>query len=172
VDNQDTFDALFNLYQKGSMGLETILEILGIEFEEARELLGRVLGARLKIDPERVHLIREPFWSWRENRSASRFWVEIQGMTKSEYPVMRDLLYSAVRCYLMPPDRGWLREPSPPNHLRRWKLDDPVYELWERRVWRIVELTKTPEGRRKLAAHMASPGRCGGWDRESTSDVS
>ena len=30
-DNQDTFDALFNLYQKGSLDIDVILELLNVD---------------------------------------------------------------------------------------------------------------------------------------------
>lgn len=38
-DNQDTFDALFNLYQKGSLPISLILELLNIDPHEAAEAL-------------------------------------------------------------------------------------------------------------------------------------
>jgi len=38
-DNQDTFDALFQLYQKGSLDIETILELLNIDPVTVRERL-------------------------------------------------------------------------------------------------------------------------------------
>lgn len=38
-DNQDTFDALFNLYQKGSLDVDAILEILNIDPVATREKL-------------------------------------------------------------------------------------------------------------------------------------
>jgi hypothetical protein len=38
-DNQDTFDALFQLYQKGSLDIETILDLLNIDSEMVSERL-------------------------------------------------------------------------------------------------------------------------------------
>jgi len=38
----DTFDAVFALYQKGSLDLQTICELLDIDLAEATEALGRV----------------------------------------------------------------------------------------------------------------------------------
>lgn len=44
-DNQETFDALFNLYQKGSLDIDTILDLLNIDPETVKEKLERdVLG--------------------------------------------------------------------------------------------------------------------------------
>ena len=40
-DNQDTFDALFNLYQKGSLDIDVILELLNIDPVATREKLER-----------------------------------------------------------------------------------------------------------------------------------
>jgi hypothetical protein len=40
-DNQDTFDALFQLYQKGSLDVETILDLLNIDPVTVRERLER-----------------------------------------------------------------------------------------------------------------------------------
>ena len=40
-DNQDTFDALFQLYQKGSLDIETILDLLNIDPVMVRERLER-----------------------------------------------------------------------------------------------------------------------------------
>lgn len=40
-DNQDTFDALFQLYQKGSLDIETILDLLNIDPVMVRERLKR-----------------------------------------------------------------------------------------------------------------------------------
>jgi len=40
-DNQDTFDALFNLYQKGSLDVEVILELLNIDPIATKEKLER-----------------------------------------------------------------------------------------------------------------------------------
>jgi len=40
-DNQDTFDALFNLYQKGSLDVDAILEILNIDPVATKEKLER-----------------------------------------------------------------------------------------------------------------------------------
>lgn len=40
-DNQETFDALFNLYQKGSLDIDTILDLLNIDPETVREKLER-----------------------------------------------------------------------------------------------------------------------------------
>jgi hypothetical protein len=40
-DNQDTFDALFNLYQKGSLDVDVILELLNIDPVSTREKLER-----------------------------------------------------------------------------------------------------------------------------------
>lgn len=42
-DNADTFDALFNLYQKGSLDIETILELLNIDPNSTKEKLVRDL---------------------------------------------------------------------------------------------------------------------------------
>lgn len=42
-DNQETFDALFNLYQKGSLDLDTILDLLNIDPDTVREKLERDL---------------------------------------------------------------------------------------------------------------------------------
>ena len=42
-DNQDTFDALFNLYQKGSLDVDIILELLNIDPETTRNKLQRDL---------------------------------------------------------------------------------------------------------------------------------
>ena len=42
-DNQDTFDALFNLYQKGSLDIDVILELLNIDPETTRNKLQRDL---------------------------------------------------------------------------------------------------------------------------------
>ncbi len=42
-DNQDTFDALFNLYQKGSLDIDIILELLNIDPELTKEKLQRDL---------------------------------------------------------------------------------------------------------------------------------
>jgi hypothetical protein len=38
-DNQDTFDALFQLYQKGSLDIETILDLLNIDPVTVKERL-------------------------------------------------------------------------------------------------------------------------------------
>ena len=38
-DNSDTFDALFNLYQKNSLSIDVILDLLNIDADEAREKL-------------------------------------------------------------------------------------------------------------------------------------
>jgi hypothetical protein len=35
-DSQDTFDAMMNLYQKGSISIDLILELLGIDPEETK----------------------------------------------------------------------------------------------------------------------------------------
>jgi len=43
-DNQDTFDALFQLYQKGSLDIETILDLLNIDPVLVRERLQRDFG--------------------------------------------------------------------------------------------------------------------------------
>jgi hypothetical protein len=43
-DNQDTFDALFQLYQKGSLDIETILELLNIDPITVRERLQKDFG--------------------------------------------------------------------------------------------------------------------------------
>jgi hypothetical protein len=40
-DNQDTFDALFQLYQKGSLDIETILDLLNIDPVMVKERLER-----------------------------------------------------------------------------------------------------------------------------------
>lgn len=40
-DNQDTLDSLFRLYQKGSLDLRTILDLLNIDLSEAEKILGR-----------------------------------------------------------------------------------------------------------------------------------
>lgn len=42
-DNQDTFDALFNLYQKGSLDIDVILELLNIDPVATREKIERDL---------------------------------------------------------------------------------------------------------------------------------
>jgi hypothetical protein len=42
-DNADTFDALFNLYQKGSLDIDIILELLNIDPESTKEKLERDL---------------------------------------------------------------------------------------------------------------------------------
>lgn len=42
-DNQDTFDAMFNLYQKGSLDTDTIYEMLNLDGEVIRERLQRDL---------------------------------------------------------------------------------------------------------------------------------
>jgi hypothetical protein len=42
-DNQDTFDALFNLYQKGSLDIDIILELLNIDPVATREKIERDL---------------------------------------------------------------------------------------------------------------------------------
>ena len=42
-DNRDTFDSLFNLYQKGSLSVDYILELLNIDPESVRERLERDL---------------------------------------------------------------------------------------------------------------------------------
>ena len=42
-DNQDTFDALFNLYQKGSIDIDIILELLNVDPETTRNKLQRDL---------------------------------------------------------------------------------------------------------------------------------
>ena len=42
-DNQDTFDALFNLYQKGSLDVDIILELLNIDPETTHEKIKRDL---------------------------------------------------------------------------------------------------------------------------------
>jgi len=42
-DNQDTFDALFNLYQKGSLDVDVILELLNVDPITTREKLKRDL---------------------------------------------------------------------------------------------------------------------------------
>ena len=43
-DNQDTYDALFNLYSKGSIPVSTILDLLNIDPEGAREELEQDFG--------------------------------------------------------------------------------------------------------------------------------
>jgi hypothetical protein len=43
-DSQDTFDQLFQLYQKGSLDVETILDLLNIDPDEVRERLKRDFG--------------------------------------------------------------------------------------------------------------------------------
>jgi len=43
-DNADTFDALFNLYTKGSLDIDTILDLLNIDPETVREKLERDFG--------------------------------------------------------------------------------------------------------------------------------
>jgi hypothetical protein len=43
-DNQDTFDALFQLYQKGSLDVETILDLLNIDPVVVKERLERDFG--------------------------------------------------------------------------------------------------------------------------------
>lgn len=43
-DNQETFDALFNLYQKGSLDIDTILDLLNIDPDTVREKLERDFG--------------------------------------------------------------------------------------------------------------------------------
>jgi hypothetical protein len=43
-DSQDTFDSLFQLYQKGSLDVETILDVLNIDPDEVRERLQRDFG--------------------------------------------------------------------------------------------------------------------------------
>lgn len=40
-DNQETFDSLFNLYQKGSLDVETILDLLNIDPDTVREKIVR-----------------------------------------------------------------------------------------------------------------------------------
>jgi len=40
-DNQETFDTLFNLYQKGSLDIETILDLLNLDADTVREKLER-----------------------------------------------------------------------------------------------------------------------------------
>lgn len=40
-DNNDTFDALFNLYQKGSLDIDIILELLNVDPERTKEKLER-----------------------------------------------------------------------------------------------------------------------------------
>ena len=42
-DNRDTFDALFNLYQKGSLDVDVILELLNIDPVMTREKLKKDL---------------------------------------------------------------------------------------------------------------------------------
>jgi hypothetical protein len=42
-DNQETFDALFNLYMKGSLDIETILDLLNIDPDTVREKLEKDL---------------------------------------------------------------------------------------------------------------------------------
>ena len=42
-DNNDTFDALFNLYQKGSLDVDIILELLNIDPVSTKEKLERDL---------------------------------------------------------------------------------------------------------------------------------
>lgn len=42
-DNRDTFDSLFNLYQKGSLPIDYVLEILNIDPDTAREKVGKDL---------------------------------------------------------------------------------------------------------------------------------
>lgn len=42
-DNQDVFDALFQLYQKGSVGLSVILDLLNIDYDATEEELKRSL---------------------------------------------------------------------------------------------------------------------------------
>jgi len=42
-DNRDTFDALYNLYQKGSLDVETILELLNLDPVTVREKLEKDL---------------------------------------------------------------------------------------------------------------------------------
>ncbi len=36
-DSQDTYDALFNLYQKGSISIDVILELFGLDPQDTRE---------------------------------------------------------------------------------------------------------------------------------------
>jgi hypothetical protein len=43
-DNQETFDALFNLYQKGSLDIDTILDLLNIDPDTVKEKLERDFG--------------------------------------------------------------------------------------------------------------------------------
>jgi hypothetical protein len=43
-DNADTFDALYNLYQKGSLDIDTILDLLNIDPDTVREKLERDFG--------------------------------------------------------------------------------------------------------------------------------
>ena len=40
-DNNDTFDALFNLYQKGSLDVDIILELLNVDPQRTKEKLER-----------------------------------------------------------------------------------------------------------------------------------
>jgi hypothetical protein len=40
-DSQDTYDALFNLYQKGSLDIDVILELFNIDPQDTREKLER-----------------------------------------------------------------------------------------------------------------------------------
>jgi hypothetical protein len=42
-DSQDTFDAMFNLYQKGSISIDLILEMLNIDVDETKAKLERDL---------------------------------------------------------------------------------------------------------------------------------
>jgi hypothetical protein len=42
-DNRDTFDALYNLYQKGSLDVDTILELLNLDPVAVRERIERDL---------------------------------------------------------------------------------------------------------------------------------
>lgn len=43
-DNQETFDSLFNLYQKGSLDIDTILDLLNIDADTVHEKLERDFG--------------------------------------------------------------------------------------------------------------------------------
>lgn len=43
-DSQDTFDAMFNLYQKGSLPIETILELLNLDADDIKAKLEKDFG--------------------------------------------------------------------------------------------------------------------------------
>jgi len=55
-DNQDTFDALFNLYQKGSLTIDFILDLFNIDAVEVEEKLLRDVGTLS--DPQSNELLR------------------------------------------------------------------------------------------------------------------